>query len=489
MKHERPVERLRRWIEEQLALLPPGAAFPTELELARQWNISRRSVGRLLSRFAEQGRLIRIPGKGTFVPGPGSDETEPAPAFPNSSSERLEDTIYRSLCAGELKSGEALPSIKYMSRRFRLSPATVIRAYRRLCNAGIVTRVGKTFWIGTFRDLIHGPGGKKVFLFYDESEDFGRIFRDDTLAMAYRKMEDVLSSGGYLLHFEQTGNLGRLARSWVSSRSFPYGLIFYSFDPEKFRTGVSAMASLLSTREGKELPIVVDWRWGHGRPVSRRMHQLSRHNVATTVARLLARYLVEKGYRRVVFFLELDKQSYEVDPMSVGAFWNALTFCTEIKRLDQRFECGIVAIRPSARVADRRVLSRVDRQAAESLLGKYTPTSFETVENEIRYMEESADRFGDLSSSTLWVFERDFRAAEALEWLGANRRRAPNDVSIIGLQNDPAYYHLGISRVEADWEGIGYLMAHAIMGDFAVPRTTRGFIRVGAKLMRKSTSK
>jgi hypothetical protein len=53
----------------------PGSPLPTDKELAAQWGLSERSIRRLLIDLRDQGRIIRIPGKGSFLPGGKSKES------------------------------------------------------------------------------------------------------------------------------------------------------------------------------------------------------------------------------------------------------------------------------------------------------------------------------------------------------------------------------------------------------------------------------
>jgi hypothetical protein len=66
--------------------------------------------------------------------------------------------------------------------------------------------------------------------------------------------------------------------------------------------------------------------------------------------------------------------------------------------------------------------------------------------------------------------------------------KVPAQLSLLSLDDDPDYHHLGLSRCELDWEGIGYLMAHAIIGDFQVPTTEEGVIRARARVVEKLTT-
>ncbi len=56
---------IRRAIEE--GYLKPGSRLPTELELCRQFGLSRTPVRQALQELAQDGFVVRVPGRGTFV--------------------------------------------------------------------------------------------------------------------------------------------------------------------------------------------------------------------------------------------------------------------------------------------------------------------------------------------------------------------------------------------------------------------------------------
>jgi hypothetical protein len=61
--------------------------------------------------------------------------------------------------------------------------------------------------------------------------------------------------------------------------------------------------------------------------------------------------------------------------------------------------------------------------------------------------------------------------------------------SLVSLDNDPRFYHLGLTYCGPDWDTIGYQMAHAIIGDFPVARTSKGFIKTKAGVLEKLTTR
>lgn len=65
----------------------------------------------------------------------------------------------------------------------------------------------------------------------------------------------------------------------------------------------------------------------------------------------------------------------------------------------------------------------------------------------------------------------------------------PKDISIISLEDDPRYYPMGITYCGPDFERIGYQMAHTIIGDIPVAKTTLGFVRTSAIVMERLSTR
>ena len=51
----------------QSGQIPAGEKIPNELEIASQYDVSRGTVRQALDLLVKEGRLERLPGKGTFV--------------------------------------------------------------------------------------------------------------------------------------------------------------------------------------------------------------------------------------------------------------------------------------------------------------------------------------------------------------------------------------------------------------------------------------
>ena len=63
-------QALRAILEELLGSLPPGAALPSERELAERYGLARMTVRTEIERLTAEGSVYRLHGRGTFVAEP-----------------------------------------------------------------------------------------------------------------------------------------------------------------------------------------------------------------------------------------------------------------------------------------------------------------------------------------------------------------------------------------------------------------------------------
>ncbi|MFY9396111.1 MAG: GntR family transcriptional regulator [Saccharofermentanales bacterium] len=100
--------QLEEIIRDKLAsdFFSPGSKFPSENELCAKYGISRMTARNVMSRFVQDGTLIRVPGKGTFV---AECKIEARPLSSEGIREQLEqqgyevETVLLSIVMGEGK--------------------------------------------------------------------------------------------------------------------------------------------------------------------------------------------------------------------------------------------------------------------------------------------------------------------------------------------------------------------------------------------------
>jgi DNA-binding LacI/PurR family transcriptional regulator len=128
------------------------------------------------------------------------------------------------------------------------------------------------------------------------------------------------------------------------------------------------------------------------------------------------------------------------------------------------------------------------REHMRPRLSKYRSMTMDDLARRLVLTNDFTEIFADVVPPVAWVFEQERNAALALDWCRERRMQVPRQVSIVGLENRREYADRGITACVRDWETMGYLMAHALIGDIPLQRTRRGFIAYGALLLERETT-
>jgi DNA-binding GntR family transcriptional regulator len=109
-------EALRAILEELVADLPPGAALPSERELADRYGLARMTVRNEVERLTAEGAVYRLHGRGTFV-------AEPRIAQAGAFSSFTEDMVARGLAPGStVTSTEVVAADEFLAAALELGP-------------------------------------------------------------------------------------------------------------------------------------------------------------------------------------------------------------------------------------------------------------------------------------------------------------------------------------------------------------------------------
>lgn len=486
MPHSRARE-FRQWVLSEIEKLPPDTCLPPDRELVVQWGLSPITVQRALAKLRDEGKLVRIPGKGTFTPKAEGgaarflkiqDNVSREPA-----AEHLTKSLVRLISEGVYRKGQPLPPVKFIRNQFKISSETVTLAYQRLEELGYAEKIGKNYWVGRIDKLLYKGPRREVYLLCFGAGDFSSIFNSDPIGLAFQKMERELYHEGYFIHPEYAANFEDLLRKWEATQRYPAGIVFYAVDASHLpflRNIFRPYAALLRRHQVR---ILVHGQNNDLSEVTRYAHVFSRGNVETDMARVLAHYLLDHGFREANFCI---RESEISEPYRVNFFLKiALSIQSVIPGFVFRF-----IIQPNA-----------GSDGAPDFLGSIGPEYRSYLQSkypgvDLRVLEESVEFDADVFAAArrhqeakLWMFARDDMAAEALQWLTRSGIPVPGEVAVVGFQNDPRYYHLGISTCGPDWDSIGYVMAHSIMGDMKLARSKKGFLKVRCHMLDKLTTR
>jgi GntR family transcriptional regulator len=109
-------QALRGILEDLLEALPPGAALPSERELAERYGLARMTVRNEIERLTAEGSVYRLHGRGTFV-------AEPRVAQAGAFSSFTEDMVARGLVPGSIvRSSEVIEADGFLAAALELAP-------------------------------------------------------------------------------------------------------------------------------------------------------------------------------------------------------------------------------------------------------------------------------------------------------------------------------------------------------------------------------
>ncbi len=491
----RPSDHLRKWLDTQLAHLRPGSKLPTDRQLAHSFGVSVRTVARVVSEYSLSHMLQRVPGKGTFVPDTKNQKTQSYRIWPQKyAHENLSDALKKAIGSGALKRGQPLPQIKYMCLKFRVSATTVSRAYALLEQEGYVSRVGKAFWVGSIEEQLYSRPLKEVSLIKKSSLDFSDIFTSNILEQAYKRLENELRAWGYYLHFESTEEFLSKYRMCPETKTLPHACVCFNFDSNAVKAtlpGLQKIRTSVKKIAGRTFNILLDLKIGTIlSPLPTGVTMISRGHISTSGAQAVVRYVASMGYKDVLFFIN------EAYPPLWSVLHKVLVYkiWAEAEHVQPDFSYRFI-VKPeqnaSQKVQDAVLDSGEYLGSYQELFRrrKYPEQELEQLQNRIHITHDFITEMKFGTRDTLWVFSHGSDAIRAYKRLIASGVRIPGDLSILCLENNPNLYHLGISHCENNYDSMGYMMAHSLIGAVPIERTSKGFMKTKTRIEVRSTSR
>ena len=473
------------YLDEKIASMAPGSRLPTMKTMAGQFGISPVTVQRVLARYKKEGKIDSIPGSGSYIPG-GPEGIKADLEPPTTAWQDLAAEVKKLIYSGAVKKSEALPSIKYMSLQYKVTPATVIKAYRSLAGEGFVTKIGKNYWAGDMESTLYDRPHKQIYCFNFRSDDFTQVFKSGFYVKAYQAMYRELLKHGYQVRFESSRALESLAREWRQKGEFPQGLVFVSLLNLKARSIIPSLMKLKAAAEQQraQLPLLFEWHFSSPLQDLKKTHILHRGTVLSSLTRTAARFISDRQYQEVVY-MEDNATVYH---------WRHLVYLRIKMRLrDLNPDIGfrmLVRLVPGKGTKEdllRDFAVGYGKELAVADKASAFPAK-EEFEKDISFTRELVPKEKP-GPGTLWFFPTSGMAVKALKEMKDMGIRVPEDVSVLTFDNDPSHYHWGITYCDPDWERTGYLMAHALIGDFPVARTSHGFIRIPGKVVEGLTTR
>lgn len=480
-------DQIAQWISNRLDEMGPGEIFPTDRQLAILWGCTPRTVRRILAPYKKRGDLIGIPGKGTFKPTPEAEtETKPLRASRSSHLE-LAYTLSRSIAKGQLKRGQPLPPAKYVRIQYKVSDQTVTKAYRHLADRGLVEKIGRNYWVGGFAPWMPALITREAWLIGPSIEGLQKEFSSGRLRLAYRRCEYELRSCGLQLKCADWDTFIKLRDQWLQSGYRPAGIIFHAHLLEQYPGWVRKAVMPLISR-GDPMKIVFDMNtYNQDLRTVPKAEIISRGNFNTAQARTVAHFCAQLPYESTIIVSQAPE-----DLKIRRHFARFIKVIDEILRqedftgmLRMAFLTDMPEVTPEWIMAE---CLDSDKDYLTYLTQKYGKKSTEIFRRMLIVRKNPEELVRDQAGSALYITASDDLSRSLLTQFANRELRHPEQAGVVTLQNEPSCTAEGITGCSPDWEQAGYLMAHAIVNDIDIERTSKGFIRVDSPLVKRTTT-
>ncbi len=485
-----PAEELRKWLKATMGQAKPGQEFPRDKELAQKFMVSELTVRSAFKEFKLRGEVLRIRGRGTFKTGPQEKESVTLKKQPNLlSHEVVADTLADQIAKGVLEIGAAMPSIAYIVANYHVAPRTVILAYRNLEKKKLISRMGLSYRVGKMESHLSGTNSGRILVLRADNADVHNFFSKDPMARAYERMERLLLGAGRRIRYARLDEVLERPGLKLNDNTQISGIIFAGLSDTYFHEKEKQIISLAKQLDAAKVPLLIDWTRGYsGNILPKFSTLLSRGHLLTSLCRELADYLIRKHIKAVTFFF--DENIGKDYPWGIVAL---LRSWAEIKRVNPKLRIDF-AFRSKFENDELPVfLSRLTNAVGENFISSELSRNISpyTVSTEI--LLNSGCLYDTLDTvfkncPHFWVFMTASEAANACEWALKKGISLPRQVAILSLQDDLQQRSWGITACEPDWDLLAYLMAHALMRDIPVAKSSKGFLAGKALVLERDTT-
>jgi hypothetical protein len=290
------------------------------------------------------------------------------------------------------------------------------------------------------------------------------------------QIEKECSHYGLRFIYAQREFLQRLVAKQIPTDQIPAGLFIGHLHEDEYEEHIDLIADAHRACRPVTPSVVV--YTAHHKRLFRPLQLLNGGNIGTTWARTIAQHLFYNGYSNVTL-------CYNANYFAQHTI-NAVTkIINELLNLNPQLDYRIcIQSDPMNPSIDVEHYLKVIQQ---KFLAKYAAPSIESIRRKIVVTDCFTNTYNNSGKHSVHIFSRDSDAVELLEHYGRINRSAPEDGGILSLENSIDYARFGLATVLPDWETIGYLVAHALIGDFRPARTRRGYIKPSALLLRRKT--
>ena len=482
----RPSQIFIQWIEAVIADPSAGECLPTISELAQRFGLSPTSIKHLLKPYITRNMLTAIRGKGTYITSRMSPSKQPITLRTLVSADSIANALTDDIATGKLKQGDPLPAVKFLCKQFRVGQSTVTQAYRRVAEKGLARKVGRNYWVGGLQSIRSFRARKTIACFNFSEGDASDLTSANDIYKAFAAMEYELQNFRLDLHFEDGAQCDRSLHPRFFSQSDCAGVIITGVRVARFALLQPRIQKLVPVlpRTGKRILVCgADPECSIPKQVSYFCHG----TIITNTVRTAAEYCFTKDFKDISLLFREKEDNFR-DLRFLIRFISE----SRMRNPKVRFHFLIQTLRLES--SPENIFQRASSYKRsgsfdylEGLLSKYEKMTMDDLYRMITISVNLDDLLTRVPQGAIWVTKDASTALQVVEWCTSHHIRIPSSAAILTFDQSQLLQYRGIATCVPDWHTMGYLMAHALIGDIPMKKSRRGFLRTPAILYNRAT--
>jgi hypothetical protein len=356
---------------------------------------------------------------------------------------------------------------------------------------GLITKVGKSFWIGELSQLIRNQHRHKIFMFKSGEFNLSEVYNNSEIGLSYRKMEQELLDFGFHISYTPLSQFEPLAQQWDHQKQWPYGLIFSSISTHAF-TGFTRYFSNHSDRTTFDYPpVLLELNSGDYHEIPKRIQILHYGNIDTTRAKTMAQFITNKGYRKLSFIFTDDSEAHPNPTWFIGRLLAFLKVLPVLQSFNYSMSYNILILSRHKKFSVDLVVDTIRTgftpERIQAIFDKYEPSDRNSLLQNISVYYNTHSLFENLKPG-LWHVSNTQLAIEAKQWCAQKNISIPGSVSLTTEGIDTRLMEHDISSVMIDWANTGYRMAHSLIHDITPPLSRKGFLKPRAVMAERGST-
>lgn len=489
--------------------LTNGSKLPPRRALCEMFGASANTISLSLQVLAEEGLIERRERSGVFIRGGKTVETDREYTQLNlerTAAEKAAEDLTREIALGHFRAGDFLPLRKALRFQFGVSAGTLAKALALLQKRKLIRRVGNAFVVGM--DSRRRPASNlRVMILPIRTAAGNMLLRSLNSSEFLQAFERELGRNGVSFSGQFDRKAGGIVSPHASSSGDKLGYIYPIAGTRLVDDIVAGNIALLEREMSRlqrlEIPVVL-YNCG---PLMNAFPAFS-YAKFTTIFPLginnvasgedVGRFLGRMGHNTVAFFSSFGDRWSQLRLQGLnrglrtlcGKMHDVPAFVADYDRVAMRKNKDRHIHRLQDKLGDVvahvfEIPSPLNPDSARDILQEfYRQLRIETERKTFEPLFQQALR---LEATTAWVCADPTVAHTAAAFLSKTGIRVPQDISLITIDDNDDMANRGIAVYNLQYDRMGYLAAHCLLGDIPVGKNRKGIVECPGRIIERGS--